>query len=315
MRVFITGGTGFIGRHLVRELVDAGHEVMILSRRPAKVAAAFDRGVIGLAWNDSHTQNWLDAINGDTAIINLAGENIFGRWTGGKMRRIKDSRIRAGQAVMEAIENAPVRPKVLVQASAVGFYGPRDEKRVDEEQSPGRGFLAEVCREWEGSTRAAEGMGIRRVVVRTGVVLGKGGALTQMARPFRFFLGGPMGRGAQGMSWIHMADQVGAIRFLLENQACEGVFNLTAPEPVSNARFSRALARVLNRPCWFKAPTFALKAAFGRMAEELLLSGQYVLPRRLAIHEYQYRFPDLEEALRDILRSQRGPTPRFSRGA
>ena len=301
MRVFITGGTGFIGRHLVRELVDAGHEVMILSRRPAKVAATFDRGVIGLAWNDSHSQNWLDAVNGDTAIINLAGENIFGRWSRAKRERIKDSRIRAGQAVMAAIEHAPVKPRVLIQASAVGFYGPRAEERVDEDTPPGSGFLAEVCREWEASTKAAEDLGIRRVVVRTGVVLGKGGALAQMVRPFRLFLGGPLGRGAQGMSWIHMADQVGAIRFLLENKDCDGVFNLTAPEPVSNARFCRTLARVLRRPCWLKAPNVALKALFGRMADELLLSGQYVLPGRLDAHGFQYRFPDLEEALRDLL--------------
>ncbi len=303
MRVFITGGTGFIGRHLVRELVDAGHEAMILSRRPARVAETFGRGVIGLAWTDSHAQNWLDAVNGDTAIINLAGENIFGRWTAGKMQRIKDSRVRAGHSVMQAIEQAPVKPKTLIQASAVGFYGPRDQERMDEDQGPGQGFLSEVCREWEGSTRAAEDMGIRRVVVRTGVVLGDGGgALSQMARPFRFFLGGPMGRGGQGVSWIHMADQVGAIRFLLENANCEGVFNLAAPEPVSNARFSRTLAKVLRRPCWIRTPAFALKAMFGRMAEELLLSGQYVLPRRLEALGYRFQHPDLEEALASLLR-------------
>ena len=301
MRVFITGGTGFIGRHLVRGLVDAGHEVMILSRRPSKVAAAFDRGVIGLAWNDSHSQNWLDAVNGDTAVINLAGENIFGRWSAGKKRRIESSRIRAGQAVMAAIENAPVRPRVLIQASAVGYYGMLGEERADEDHISGGGFLAQVCREWEDSTRSAEALGIRRVVVRTGVVLGPGGALAQMARPFRFFLGGPMGRGSQGMSWIHMADQVGAIRHLLENESCEGAFNLTAPEPVSNARFCRALGRALHRPCWLKPPAWGLKALFGGMADELLLSGQYVLPRRLMANGYEHRFPDLDQALADLL--------------
>ncbi|MFH1915416.1 MAG: TIGR01777 family oxidoreductase [Pseudomonadota bacterium] len=303
MRAIIAGGTGFIGQALVAELRGAGWEIVVLSRSPGKVAEVFGHGVIGMRWDGS---DWLDLLGPDTAVVNLAGENIAaGRWTSEVKRRILESRVNAGRALVKAVGEAPSRPGVFVQASAVGYYGPRDTDPLDESAESGSGYLAEVCRAWEGSTAEVEAMGVRRVIVRTGMVLGHGGALARMLPPFRFFLGGPPGSGEQGVSWIHLDDEVGAIRYLMENPVARGAYNLTAPTPVRFRKFARILGQTLGRPSRLKAPAFALRLLFGEMADEVLLSGQLALPTRLVEAGYTFRHPDLEGALADLLAGAR----------
>lgn len=299
MRAIIAGGTGFIGQELVRELHGAGWEIVVLSRSPGKVADVFGQGVIGMRWDGG---DWASLLGPDTAIVNLAGENIAaGRWTAGVKRRILESRVNAGQALTAAVRAAPAKPGVFVQASAVGYYGPRGDTTVDETTESGTGFLAEVCRAWEASTQDIEAMGVRRVVIRTGMVLGHGGALARMLPPFRWFVGGPPGTGRQGASWIHLADEAGAIRFLMEEPEARGAYNLTAPTPVRFRKFARILGQTLHRPYRLNVPAFALRLLFGEMADEVLLSGQLALPARLIEAGYRFRYPDLEGALKDLL--------------
>lgn len=308
MRIIVTGGTGFIGRSLCQELVRADHEVVVLSRSPEKVARVFGRGVIGLRWNGTDTSEWEHMIHADTALVNLAGENIAGRWSAAKMRSIRTSRVEAGEAIMNALRQASHPPAVLVQGSAVGYYGsmplvPGEE--ADESAPAGETFLAQVARDWEASTREAEDMGVRRVVVRTAMVLGPGGALEMMLTPFRLGLGGRLGPGSQPMSWIHRDDEVGAIRHLLECEDCSGAYNLCAPLPVSNAEFTRVLAAALHRPAVLPVPGFALRLLWGRMADEILLSGQSCVPSRLQQSGFEFRHPDLAEALKTSLETSR----------
>lgn len=299
MRAIIAGGTGFIGQALVGELRGAGWEIVVLSRSPGKVAEVFGSGVIGMRWESG---DWASLLGSDTVIVNLAGESIAaGRWTREVKERILSSRVNAGRALVRAVQEAGVLPGAFVQASAVGYYGPRDNNPIDETAESGTGFLAEVCRAWEASSAALEDMGVRRVIVRTGMVLGHGGALARMLPPFRYFMGGPPGTGFQGASWIHLADEAGAIRFLMENQEAQGPYNLTAPNPVRFRKFARILGQTLNRPYRLNVPAFALRLLFGEMADEVLLSGQLVLPGRLVGAGYVFRFPELEGALNDLL--------------
>lgn len=297
MRAIITGGTGFIGRALVAELREHDWEIVILSRNPGRVAETFGQGVIGMPWENG----WVDMLGPETVVVNLAGENIAGRWTGGRKKRILASRVEAGKALVRAVKSTGQPPRALIQASAVGYYGPCGNSPVDEYAPGGSGFLAEVCRQWEASTGVLESMGVRRCTVRTGMVLGQGGALKRMLPPFRFYLGGPPGSGFQGVSWIHLADEVGAIRFLMDNESASGPYNLTAPAPVSFRKFAHVLGTVLNRPYKTPVPEFALRLLFGEMAREVLLSGQIALPKRLVKAGYQFKFPGLEDALRDLL--------------
>lgn len=299
MRALIAGGTGFIGRALVEELRGSDWEIVVLSRSPAKVAEVFGSGVIGMPWDNG---DWPDMLGPETVIVNLAGENIAsGRWTEAKKRRILDSRVRAGRRIVEAVQAAGTLPAALIQASAVGYYGPRDTTLLDEFSASGEGFLAKVTREWEASTQELEMMGVRRAVIRTGMVLGHGGALEKMLPPFRMFLGGPMGDGLQGVSWIHIADEVGAIRFLMENKEASGAYNLTAPTPVRFRKFAHILGDTLNRPYKLRVPAFMVRLLFGEMGQELLLSGQLVLPKRLEDAGYEFRFRELGDALGDLL--------------
>lgn len=298
MRALIAGGTGFIGRALVGELLGSGWEVAVLSRSPDKVAEAFGGSVTGVQWGD----DWSGLLGPDTVIVNLAGENIAdGRWTALKKQRILDSRVQSGRRLVEAVKKAGVLPGALIQASAVGFYGPRGTELLDESAGPGEGFLSGVTRHWEDSTRELEKMGVRRAVIRTGMVLGPGGALEKMLPPFKMFLGGPLGSGFQGVSWIHIADEVGAIRFLMENTAASGVFNLTAPTPVRFRKFAHILGDTLHRPYKLPVPAFMVRLLFGEMGEELLLSGQLVVPKRLEEAGYVFRFRELSDALEDLL--------------
>jgi uncharacterized protein (TIGR01777 family) len=311
MRTIILGGTGFIGQALTRLLVAQGHEVVIPSRRPEKVAAALGGlpGVSGAPFDGKTGAGWAERIDAGTAIVNLAGENIAGgRWTPEVMRRIEQSRLAAGAAVMDAIARADAmngaRPAVLVQGSAVGYYGARGAEPVDEAAPPGDTFLARVAKSWEASTAGAEAYGVRRVVVRTSMVLGPGGALQKMLPAFRLGLGGPLGAGMQMVPFIHLDDEAGAIAHLLGQAAASGPYNLAAPQAVDSRGFARALGRALGRPALLPAPAFALKLLLGQMAEEVLLTGVNASPARLLAVGYAFRHPTLAAALEAALASR-----------
>jgi len=301
MRVVITGGSGLIGSEVARELGGAGHEVVVLTRDPAK-AGTLPANVRAVQWDGRTAAGWGSLVDGDTAILHLAGEGIAsGRWTEAKKRRIGDSRVESGTAVLSAIRQAAAKPRVLLQGSAVGYYGPTGDQAVTEHHPPGRDFLAGVCAAWEASTEPVEALGVRRVVLRTGIVLSRqGGALPKMALPFRLMGGGPLGSGRQWMPWIHIADEVGAIRFLLQREDAKGPFNLTAPNPLTNRDFSRALGKALGRPSLVPAPGFALRLALGEMAD-MLLEGQRAVPQRLLEMGYAFRFPEAGAALRNLV--------------
>ncbi len=302
MRIIITGGSGLIGQALTQSLAADGHEVIILSRNPDKVGG-LPQGARAVEWDGRSAQGWGQLADGADAIVNLAGESIAaGRWSEARKQSILQSRVDAGQAVVDAVKAATRKPHVVVQSSAVGYYGPRGSEKIAEDASAGNDFLASVCQVWEASTATLESPGVRRVIIRTGVVLDKkGGALPQMMLPFKLFIGGPLGGGQQGFPWIHLIDEVAAIRFLIDQPAANGVFNLSAPNPLSNAQFGRVLGKVMGRPAFMPTPGFAMKMMFGEMST-LLLDGQFEFPQRLQQLGFTFRFPDAEAALRDVLR-------------
>ncbi|MFW5489829.1 MAG: TIGR01777 family oxidoreductase [Desulfovibrio sp.] len=304
MRVIITGGSGFIGSALIEELTASGHEPIILSRNPERTGARFKGEAEAVFWDGRTANGWGQLAEGE-AIVNLAGANIgAGRWTSKRKEVIRNSRVNAGQAVCDAVAKAEIKPKVLIQASAVGWYGPQGATPVDENSAgPGQGFLASVCRDWEASTREVEEAGVRRVVIRSGVVIDKdGGALEQIMKPFRFHAGGVIGHGRQGFPWIYRRDEVRAIRFLLEHKEHAGVYNLCAPALDSFRDFLIGLGRAMRSPAWFPVPGFALRAALGQMAEEMLLSGQFVRPSRLLESQFSFECESLNRLLEQLFK-------------
>ena len=310
MRVLIGGGSGLIGRALANSLAAEDHEVIVLSRSPALVRGLGPRVQVE-GWGARSTAGWGSLVDGADAIVNLAGASIAGegflpaRWTAERKRAIVDSRVQAGRAFAAAIAEAEKKPSVLMQASAVGYYGAHGaDVDVTEESPAGDDWLAGVCREWEASSAAVEKAGVRRVIIRTGIVLSfEGGALQRMALPFRMYAGGPLGNGRQPFPWIHPADQVGAMRFLLRNSGAAGAFNLTAPTPLTNAQFSRELGRVLRRPSLLPTPGILFRALFGEVAS-VVLEGQWALPQRLLDFGYEFRFPEARNALADLAQGQ-----------
>ncbi len=306
MRILIAGGTGLIGRALIDLLLSDGHELVVLSRAPER--ANLPSQVVVERWDARSAQGWGALVEEVDAVVNLAGESIAGtgpipaRWTAARKRRILESRLLATQAIVEAIQQARSKPAVLVQGSAVGYYGGRkDDALLDEEAPPGHDFLAEVAVQWEAASAPVETMGVRRALARTGLVLSnQGGSLPAIIRPFRVFLGGPLGDGSQWWPWIHIKDEVRALRFLLSHEEAQGAFNLVAPHPVTNREFSRVLGRVLHRPALLPTPAWVLRLALGEMST-LLLEGQRAVPKRLLDLGFAFEFPDLEGALRDLL--------------
>ena len=299
-RIIVTGGSGLIGRRLVTELAGRGHEVVVLSRTPARVTG-LPAGARAVGWDGRTAAGWGDLADGALAIVNLAGETIAKRWTADHKTRILESRLNAGAAVVEAIRGTAVKPRVLVQAAAVGFYGACGGEVVTEDSpsKPGQ-FLSDVVVAWEASTSAVEAMGVRRAVVRTGLVLAKeGGALPPMALPFRLFVGGPTGSGRQYYPWIHIDDVVGAIIHLIGDPQARGAYNLTAPTPITNRAFAAALGRALHRPALIPTPGFALRLVLGEMAT-LILDGQQAVPARLLAQGYRHRHANLDDALKDL---------------
>jgi len=299
-KIVIAGGGGLIGRALAAELVAAGAEVVLLSRAPGAVAGVPGARVAG--WDGRTAGAWAAECDGARALVNLAGENVgAGRWTPRRRAALVDSRLGPTAALVAAASAALRRPEVLVQASAVGYYGARGDEAIDEDAPPGRGFLPDLAVAWEDASRPVEALGVRRVVLRTGVVLARGGgALAKMLPPFRLGIGGPLGSGRQWMPWIHLADEVGAIRFLLAREDLAGAFNLSAPEPVRNAEFSRELAHALRRPCLARVPAAVLKLALGEMAG-IVLTGQRALPRRLLGAGFRFRCERVAEAFADLV--------------
>jgi uncharacterized protein (TIGR01777 family) len=302
MKAVITGATGFIGSALC-ELLHKDYEVIALSRDARRAARSIGELAKIVEWDGRTTGSWFRQANGAFAIINLAGENIgSGRWSETKKADILHSRLGGIKAVLEAIKQMDKKPKVVIQASAIGYYGPRRDEQLDENSTPGKGFLAGVCRDVENSLEKIGQLGVRCVVIRSGIVLGRdGGALEKLVRPFRFYLGGHLGSGRQWFSWIHLDDEVAAIKFLMENENLKGAFNLTAPKPVTMGEFCKIFGKVMRRPAWFNVPAFAVRLAFGQMADEMLLSGQRVLPKRLLDAGFNFKYIDVEQALNSII--------------
>jgi uncharacterized protein (TIGR01777 family) len=298
MKILITGSTGLIGRALVDELKHAGHTLCRLMRPGTRAGALHEADGFDVRW-DPNTGELGGAAVGADAVVNLAGASIAdGRWTTARKRVLRNSRVETTRALVNALAKMAARPRVLVSASAIGYYGNRGEEILTEESQPGSDFLSEVAKEWENEASKAEALGIRVVLPRFGVVLAKeGGALPQMARPFRLGLGGRIGSGQQWMSWISLQDAVGVTRMALENGDVRGAVNVVAPEPARNVDFTRALAEALHRPALFPAPAFALRLVLGEMADALLLSSQRVVPAKLEKLGYKFSQPDLETAL------------------
>lgn len=301
MKIVVTGATGFIGKALCDQLVK-GHRVTALTRRPEKASDILGESVDIIKWDAKTPGYWEKCIEGSDTIVNLAGANVAsGRWSRNIKKEILSSRINAAKALIDAVKKSTVKPKVLIQASAIGFYGSQGDERLGEESQAGEGFLAEVCQRSESISKEFEALGIRSVVIRSGVVLGKrAGALPKMIIPFKLYLGGFWNPGTQWLSWISLSDEIKAIKYLIENNNLYGVFNLTAPQPLTNRQFFKNLAAALKKPCWLPVPAIALKTIFGEMAGELFLTSQRVFPERLMNAGFEFEYPDLKSALEAI---------------
>jgi uncharacterized protein (TIGR01777 family) len=311
MRVFVTGGTGLIGVRLIRKLRERGDEVVLLSRKPD----AWQRvgpDVATVAGDPTQPGAWQDRLAECDGAINLAGAGIFDRrWTAAYKAEVRDSRVRSTENVAAALARQPVRadgsPKVLVNGSAIGYYGPHGDEELTEASPPGDDFMAKVCVEWEAAARPAEAAGVRVALVRTGIVLdAAGGALKALLPPFKLGAGGTVGSGKQYMSWIHHADCVGIFLLALDHPDATGPVNNTAPQPVTNKEFSKALGRALGRPAFVPTPGFGLRLLLGEVAG-VITTGQRVLPRRALELGYPFQYPDIDAALRQIVKGS--PVP------
>ncbi len=302
MKVLVTGATGFVGRVIVRQLLETGDQVTILTRHVPKAALLLGSRCRYFQWNGVEEAAPLEAFEGQDAVINLMGEGLAEkRWTDEQKRRLRDSRVLGTRRVVEAMRQAGDKgPKTLVSTSAVGIYGPHGNEELDEGAQTASDFLGGLCQDWESEARAAEGFGARVVLIRVGVVLGRGGgALSKMLPVFKLGAGGPLGSGRQWMSWIHVEDVAAMFVRAAREKNFKGAYNATAPYPVTNSEFSKVLGKVLRRPAFLPAPAFAVKSALGEMST-ILLDGQRVLPKRMhAEAHFHYRYPTLEMALKE----------------
>jgi len=295
MKILIAGGSGFIGRALADSFLADHHQVFILTRRPP-------RSPNQLQWDGKTVGGWSERVDEMDVIINLTGFSLaHWPWTKSNKQRFIDSRVLPGLALASSIKETIHRPRVFIQASGINYYGLRGDAMADESTLAANDFLAQLTVQCEDSTQSVGEMGVRRVVLRQAVVLAKhGGMFPLMALPVRLFAGGPIGKGKQAIPWIHIADTVGAIRFLMQNENANGVYNLIAPTPTSNAEFIRAVAKTLHRPYWLPAPTLALRVMLGEMSV-LVTEGRYCQPKRLLELGYQFKFSHIENALADLL--------------
>jgi len=305
MKIAVTGATGFVGSRLVERLQAAGHSVVVFSRSLENVQRTFPPAqfpqVEGVAYTPQQSGDWQSAIALCDGVVNLAGEPLIGeRWTPARRQEILASRQLGTQKIVEAIAQADPKPTVLVNASAVGYYGTSETATFDETSGPGQDFLAQVCQAWEAEAQKVKALGVRLVILRLGIVLGMGGAIAQMLTPFKLFAGGPIGSGRQWVSWIHRDDLVELIVQALTDSSMAGVFNATAPQAVRMAQFSQALGEALHRPSWLPVPGFALELLLGDAAK-VVLEGQEVLPERTQAQGFHYQYPTVEAALQEIL--------------
>lgn len=306
MKIAITGATGFVGSRLVERLVSQEHELIVLSRNTQRAQKVFPttafKNLEIVGYTPTVSGDWQNAISGCDAVVNLAGESIAeGRWTPERKQEILNSRKLGTQKIVEAISNADPKPSVLVNASAIGYYGTSQTATFDETSSPGNDFLAQVTTEWESEAQKVTNSGVRLVILRFGIVLGMGGALGKMITPFQLFAGGPLGDGKQWFSWIHLDDVVNLILQALNNSQMQGVYNATAPEPVRMSQFCNTMGQVMNRPSWLPVPGFALEAILGEAAT-VVLEGQQVIPKRTLESGFEYQYPKLQSALTKILK-------------
>jgi uncharacterized protein (TIGR01777 family) len=302
MRIIVTGGTGFIGRALVNELVDKRHSVTVLSRNAVKARTLLPSSATCIDWTPRSEGIWAGVFEGAEAVINLAGEPIAeGRWTEARKRLIRDSRVSVTKAVVDALRRHATRSCVLVNASGIGYYGPSNGISINETVGAGSGFLADLCVEWEREARRAEDFGVRVVRLRLGMVLERdGGALPRLMLPFRLFIGGPVMPGSQWVSWIHRRDLIGLIEWSLANPKVSGAVNAVSLDPVTMRMFCRALGNALHRPSWLPVPEFLVRAGLGELGS-VMTTGQRVLPLVAVQEGYNFQYPDLEPALRAIL--------------
>jgi uncharacterized protein (TIGR01777 family) len=300
MKVLVTGATGFVGQRVVRQLLEKGDQVVVLTRNVAKGALFLGSKCKYYQWSDNTTLPPEEAFAGVDAVINLMGEGIADkRWDGAQKQKIHDSRIVGTSKLLERIQGMTKKPSVFVSASAVGIYGNRGTEEITEDSSTSDDYLARLCKEWEGEAMKAEKLGMRVAVIRTGVVLGKdGGALKKMLPIFKMGAGGPVGSGKQFMSWIHVEDLASMYVMGVHDSSIKGVLNGTAPYPATSKVFAKMLGKTLHRPAFFPVPAFALKAVFGEMSE-VLLEGQKVLPVKFKEKKFRFRFPTLEMALKE----------------
>ena len=303
MKVLVIGATGFIGKPLVEKLLERNHEVYVFTRNDKKARRLFGDRVYIQQWRTDEyivLQEYAHKVN---VVINLAGENLGDkRWKGDQKRKILSSRVNIGKALSFALKQSKDKPYLLIQGSAIGYYGFSEDQTYTERSPVGKGFLPMVTQQWEDSVRNVEEDNTRKIFIRTGVVLGReGGILPRMLKTFRFFIGGPLGNGKQWLSWIHIDDETEAIVRLAETNGLGGPYNLTAPNPVIMKDFAATLGKVMKKPSWISVPPFILKMFFGDMAREMILQGQKVKPGKLEEIGFEFRYPDLESALTDLL--------------
>lgn len=303
MHVAIAGGTGFIGRAVCGELLQAGHEVTVLTRDASRASGRVSEGVKVAQWSPERSEELREVLLAKDAVINLSGESVAAqRWTPEFKQKLVDSRVNSTRALVQGIRSAEPRPQVLVNASAVGIYGNRGEEELTESSPPGTGFLAELAIRWEQSADEARELGVRVVKLRIGIVLGEGGgALEKMLLPFRLFVGGPFDSGQQWFPWIHLDDVTGITLHALTNNVVDGAVNAVAPGIVRLGEFCKALGRVMGRPSWLPVPGFALRLVAGELGESLLWS-QHVVPQVALQTGYAFRYPQVEQALQQVLR-------------
>lgn len=311
MHILLTGGTGFIGKSLVKSLCQDDHQLFILTRNPETHKSISNQNTSLLKWDGKTAHGWGKIIEEMDAVINLVGENIAGnslksiffkRLTPDRKRLLLESRLNAGKALMQAIKDASHRPSAFIQASAVGYYGDRDVEVLNEAASQGSDFTSQLCSHWESSVSELDILRIRRVIIRTaGMVLGKaGGAFPYLLLPYRFFIGGPLGNGKQWMSWIHIDDEIKAIRFLLETNNAQGIFNLCAPQPVTNKEFGKTIGKTIHRPSWLPLPEPVFRLMLGEKAK-ILLSSQRQIPENLMQLGFEFTYPNLTSACQNLL--------------
>jgi len=305
MKVAITGATGFVGSRLVERLHQEGHQVMILTRNPEQAAHLFTTATFPnveiVAYTPTLAGDWQQTIAGCDGVVNLAGEPIAEkRWTPKLKEQVLNSRKLGTQMLVAAIAQANPKPSVLVNASAIGYYGTSETATFDETSPPGDDFLAQVCQAWEAEAQKVKNVGVRLVILRIGIVLGMGGAIAKMITPFKLFAGGPIGSGKQWFSWIHRDDLVNLILQALTQPTMEGTFNATAPNPVRMASFCTILGEVMARPSWLPVPAFALEALLGDGAK-VVLEGQQVLPKRTQTTGFTYQYPTAKQAVEQVI--------------